>query len=765
MAVNAVRPIDLYFNSTLPGELPPPAPKAFFGRDGLIEEIVDRAERLESIALIGAGGIGKSSIALTVLHDDRIKRRFGDIRRFVPCDQFPASRAHFLARLSKAIGAGVENPEDLTPLRPLLSSKEMLIILDNAESILDPQGSDALEIYAMVRELSYFSNICLGVTSRISTVPPHCKRLEIPMLSMEAARDIFYSIYGDGERSCIVDDLLQRLDFHALSITLLATTASNNMWDYDRLAREWDAHRAQALRTDHKESLAATIELSLASPTFRKLGPNARDLLGVIAFYPRGIDERNLDWFFPMISDRKNIFDKFCVLSLAYRTNGFITMLAPIREYLCPQDPRSSPLLRATKDHYLTRLSADFSPDKPGFEETRWIVSEDVNVEHLLNFFISIDANALDIWEACVRFMDHLYWRKPQQTVLRSKIEDLPDSHPSKADCLFALSRLLGSLGDNVEQKRLLLHTLTLRRKRGDDFFVALTLRWLSHVNRNLGFPREGIQQAEEALEKFKRLGNTLGQANCLDELAWLLLDDGKLDAAKGVTLRQVDLLPEKGQEFQLCKSHRLLGVIYRLKREKQNATHHFETALTIASPFNWQDQLFRIHYEMAKLFRDEHEFDDANAHIEQAKSHTASDAYALGRGMEMQARIWYWQRRLQAAKCEALCALEICEKLGAGKDAGRCRELLQKIEQAVESRSVSSESDSSGEFADHNILPIPADPVPSQCVIHDPVPQRKTFEALTEDLDGYSTPEHNPIHSLSPKDLLYPKDAPCRTS
>jgi hypothetical protein len=116
---------------------------------------------------------------------------------------------------------------------------------------------------------------------------------------MEAACDIFYDIYDDGGRSDIIDDLLRRLDFHALSITLLATTASHNMWDYDRLAKEWDIHRAQVLRTDYNESLAATIELSLASPTFQKLGPDARELLGVIAFFPQGIDENNLDWFFP----------------------------------------------------------------------------------------------------------------------------------------------------------------------------------------------------------------------------------------------------------------------------------------------------------------------------------------------------------------------------------------------------------------------------------------------------------------------------------
>jgi tetratricopeptide (TPR) repeat protein len=674
----------LRFHSVPLGELPPPAPRDCFGRGELIEKVVGFAESIRPIALIGAGGIGKTSIALAVLHHNRIKERFGGNRRFIRCDQFSASHTHFLARLSKVIGAGVENPEDLTPLRPFLSSNEMLIILDNAESILDPKGTNAEEIYSVVDELCQFETISLLITSRITTVPPRCRRPEIPTLSMEAACDIFYDIYSDRGRSCIIDDLLKRLDFHALSITLLATTASHNSWDYDRLAMEWDTQRAQVLRMDYNKSLAATIELSLASPTFRSLGPNARDLLAVVAFFPQGINEKSLGWLLPTLSNGKDTFDKFCVLSLTYRNNGFVTMLAPIRDYLGPQDPRSSPLLCATRDHYFNRLSAGVGPGRPGHGEGRWIVSEDVNVEHMLDVSTAIDPGRDNTWATCYRFVEHLYWHKPRHTILRSKIEALPDDHPSKTQSLRRLSQLLGQVGNYTEQKRLLTHALELVRWQGGGSQLGYTLQQLSGVNRLLNRYEEGIQQAREALEIFKRMGDTRWQMQCSSDLAWLLFQDKQLDAAESVASRAIHLVAESGQEVLVCRLHRVLGKIFQSKGERKEAIHHFETAIRIATPFNWHDTLFWNHFALAMLFRDEDEFDEASTHTKQAKSHAVDNALQLGRAMQMQAEVWYRQHRLEEAKSEALHALEIYEKLGAAGYASGCKSLLQKVEQVM---------------------------------------------------------------------------------
>ena len=649
----------------------------------MVRRIVDLAEDLAPIALIGVGGIGKTSIALTVLHHRRIKKRFGNNRRFLRCDQFAASRANFLRCLSQVIGAGVENPEDLAPLRPSLTSGEMLIVLDNAESILDPQGASGREINAVVEELSKFSNICLCITSRITTVPPDCKTLTIPTLSMEAARQAFYHIYQQGGQSNSVNNILKQLDFHPLSVTLLATLANQNLWDGDRLAREWKKRQTGVLRTGYDEGLASTIELSLSSPTFRNLGPEARGLLEVVAFLPQGIDENNLDWLFPTIPNRATIFDSFCILSLTYRDNGFITMLSPLRDYLRPRDPMSSPLVRATKDHYFARMSVQLDRNAPAFRESRWIVSEDVNTEYLVDIFTPIGAKSPEAWKACAKFIEHLLNHKPRHTVLGQKIQDLPDSHRFKIDCMLKLTDLCRSIGNDVERKQLLSRTLKLQRKRGDDSRIAEILEDLADANRMLKFYKEGIKQAREALEIRQRLGDSrVVQAESWNYLARLLHGDDQLDAAKEAASHGIQLLPKKGHEYTVYQFHHLLGIICESKGEREEAISHLEAALAIASRFKWHDRLCWIHHSLALLFCDEREFERAHNHARQAKSLSADDAFTLGGAMELQAMIWFKQLKFKEAKSEALRASETYEKLGATMSVKRCRELLYGIEQ-----------------------------------------------------------------------------------
>ena len=84
----------------------------------------------------------------------------------------------------------------------------MLIVLENPEPILDPEGPDAKDIYGVLEELSQLDNIFLCITSRASTVPSDCDTFDVLALSTDAARNASHRTQKNVERSDLVDDIL-----------------------------------------------------------------------------------------------------------------------------------------------------------------------------------------------------------------------------------------------------------------------------------------------------------------------------------------------------------------------------------------------------------------------------------------------------------------------------------------------------------------------------------------------------------------------------
>ena len=106
-----------------------------------------------------------------------------------------------------------------------------------------------------------------------------------------------------------------------------------------------------------------------------------------------------------------------------------------------------------------------------------------INVEYLLDVFISIDTSSDNAWNAYAHSVDHLYWRKPRRTALTQRIKTFPDDTiSSRYSCL--------TFPDCLN----LVHTFELETRQGDDYRTATTLVWLSDVNRALDFYEDGIQ-------------------------------------------------------------------------------------------------------------------------------------------------------------------------------------------------------------------------------------------------------------------------------
>jgi len=175
------------------------------------------------------------------------------------------------------------------------------------------------------------------------------------------------------------------------------------------------------------------------------------------------------------------------------------------------------------------------------------------------------------------------------------------------------------------------------------------------------------------------------------------LYEDQQLDAAEEAASQSINLLPERVDQTNTCRCHRVLGRIHSSKGETERGIDHFKAALRISSSLNWHDEQFWSHYGLAHLFYNQGRFEDSHAQVEHAKSHAVNDTYLMSRAMHLQALFWYHRDRLPEAKSEASCAIDALEKVGTVEDLELCRDLLHDIEKKMEEPTTSSGPDSNG--------------------------------------------------------------------
>jgi hypothetical protein len=128
---------DIYSSSNSISMLPS-EPKIFHGRDSELSDILHLfSQGTPRIAILGACGMGKTSLARAVIYHKEITERYNQHRFFVACD--PAATQVELAAL---IGAhvGLKPGKDLTLLviQYFSSGSDCLLIQDNLETLWEP---------------------------------------------------------------------------------------------------------------------------------------------------------------------------------------------------------------------------------------------------------------------------------------------------------------------------------------------------------------------------------------------------------------------------------------------------------------------------------------------------------------------------------------------------------------------------------------------------------------------------------------------------
>ncbi|KAJ7038923.1 hypothetical protein C8F04DRAFT_997489 [Mycena alexandri] len=338
----------------------PAKPKIFYGREPELEKIVQSlSQESARIAILGPGGIGKTSLATAALHHPDIIARY-EHRFFVACDSTATS-----IDMAALIGAhiGIKPGEDLTkPVVQYLSGKPTaLLILDNLETAWEPLVSRS-GIEELLARLTDINNLALIITMRGAERPakvhwthPFLQPLE--PLSLEAARQMFIDIAGDLHDLKDIDQLLQLTDKMPLAVDLIA-----HLVDYDSctgVLSRWETEKTSLLSAgfDRRSNLDTSIALSLSSPRLIPR-PGAKALLSLLSILPDGLSDIELLQGNLPIQDVLTCKALLLGTSLAFINNKKrLQTLVPIREYMQHFHPVDVSLVQPLQKHFHALLN------------------------------------------------------------------------------------------------------------------------------------------------------------------------------------------------------------------------------------------------------------------------------------------------------------------------------------------------------------------------------------------------------------------------
>ncbi|KAJ7328349.1 hypothetical protein DFH08DRAFT_628975, partial [Mycena albidolilacea] len=327
----------------------PGAPKIFNGRESELQELVDTllADHAR-VAILGPGGMGKTTLAMAALHNEKVITKYTD-RHFVPCDS-----AHTNISLVAAIGSslGLEATRGSAGhvIHHLTISPPCLLVLDNFETPWEPVDGRA-KVEEFLSLLTAISHVALLITMRGAERPGKVKWTRpflqplIPLTPM-AARQTFAEITDESHDDFEVDQLLEITDNIPLAIQLVATVASSE--GCQLTLERWNLEKTALLSAgyDKRSNLEISIMLSLSSPRLLSL-PRAVDLLSLMSLLSDGISDMDLEQSKPPIADILKCKTTLVRTSLAYIDHaGRLKVLAPIREYIRNVAPPSPDLVR-----------------------------------------------------------------------------------------------------------------------------------------------------------------------------------------------------------------------------------------------------------------------------------------------------------------------------------------------------------------------------------------------------------------------------------
>src|SRR6202035_4382940 len=139
------------------------------------------------------------SVALAILHDEKIQQKFKNKRYFVPCEAVTSPNL-LLQYILQVLGRHMSSKDPLTALHEfLISAGPLLLVLDNFETPWE-ESNDQTGVESILQRITAVENVVLIITMRGIETPSGVCWAETEALSpllplsLDAARSAFLQV-------------------------------------------------------------------------------------------------------------------------------------------------------------------------------------------------------------------------------------------------------------------------------------------------------------------------------------------------------------------------------------------------------------------------------------------------------------------------------------------------------------------------------------------------------------------------------------------
>jgi predicted ATPase len=588
---------------------------SFIGREKELKEVAGLFAKSRLITLTGAGGVGKTRLAIQVVAD--VLERFPDGVWFL--DLAPLSDPALVPRVAVTT-LGLLEQSGRSPMMILtdfLQTRRALLILDNCEHIIQACAQLAETL------LSSCPDLCILATSRESLriggeLPYRVPSLEFPTSDIEFAMDklsnmeslkLFIQRAQVGSPTIAISQqsvltiaqICQRLDGIPLAIELAA--ARSNMLTVEQILKRLDDRfilLTGGSRTSlpRHQTLHATIDWS-----YNLLSIEEQFLLGRLSVFAGGCTLEAAQFvcggngleMYGILDLLTQLFDKSLVLA-EQREGQEIRyyMLETIRQYGREKLSQAGEEESICQRHltYFVELAERAGPNLRAFGMIIWLnrlEAELSNIREALEYALKRDveaelrlASALQwFWHIRAHKKEGIDWLEaglsieatergdqlltPRRAMIRGKALN--------ASGFLVVAREIGNASPSLEESLSLFKAIGPAGEQGR----AYALLRLSEMTSE---PIRRRSLLEESLTLFREIGDKFGVAECLLQLLSDVQDEGDYGQALGFAEEHLALRREIGDDDGIAAGLADLGHLALQQDNYQLASKLYKESL-----------------------------------------------------------------------------------------------------------------------------------------------------------------------------------------